>query len=281
METLEATPVRVRPRPQIQSQPDEVPTAAPTPAREVVFSFFRYRTSHALSAFILMGFQGLVRGRAGNRRNAMPAGMIRLMGCGGADGFSIVPDFTRYCILSALERPAERDRLQQTRLYRMVARPSIEQLHFVLEPASGHGTWDGEVPFQYSNQRVGSRPFAVLTHATVHRSRARAFWKSVPDVRQNLRDVSGCAYHIGFGEHPFLTLATFSIWQDLPSMQQFAYRHTAHHRTSKAARSESWLSESLFVRFAIKRIEGDLVPHPGLRRLAAAGPIQTGAPDLC
>jgi spheroidene monooxygenase len=106
----------------------------------------------------------------------------------------------------------------------------------------------------------------------------RAFWKSVRDVRRNLLDAAGCAYHIGFGEHPFLTLATFSIWQDLPSMQQFAYRHTAHHRTSEAARSEAWLSESLFVRFAIKRIEGDLAPHPGLQKLVKAGLIQTGSP---
>jgi spheroidene monooxygenase len=243
----------------------------PMPFSEVVFSFFRYPARHAPSAFILMGFQGL----AADRR--MPRGMIRLMGCGSRDGFSIVPDFNRYCLMSALDDPAEQSRLRQTRLYRLVARPSIEQLHFTLAPARGHGTWDGETLFDYSGERLGERPFVVLTHARVSAAHARDFWRSVPDVRDGLRQAQGCAYQIGFGEHPLLTLATFSVWQDLASMQTFAYRHTPHHHVSKAARGDRWLAESLFVRFAIRRLEGDLDQYPKLRRLAEAGLIPTGA----
>lgn len=241
------------------------------PGREVVFSFFRYPNRHAPGAFTLMGFQRLV---AGNR---LPAGMIRLMGCGSRDGFSIVPDFSRYCLMSALADPTQQARVRGSRLYRWVAGPSIEQLHFTLRPATGHGTWDGEAVFAYSGERVGERPFAVLTHAQVTRLHAREFWRSVPRIRQDLRDSPGCAYHIGFGEHPFLTLATLSVWQDLQAMRTFAYRQTSHHRTSKSARGEHWLSESLFARFAIERIDGDLTPYPRLRQLAEAGLIQTSA----
>jgi spheroidene monooxygenase len=240
------------------------------PGRQVVFSFFRYPRRHAPGAFILMGFQHWV---AGTR---LPAGMVRLMGCGGRDGFSIVPDFNRYCLMCALDDPKQQARVRQSQLYRWVAGPSIEQLHFTLTPASGHGTWDGKAVFDFSGERVGERPFAVLTHARVTRARARDFWRSVPDVRQGLRDAPGCAYHIGFGEHPFLTLATFSVWQDLAAMQAFAYRKTAHNRTRKSARDEHWLAESLFARFAIERIDGDLANYPKLRRLAEAGLIQTG-----
>lgn len=242
------------------------------PRSHVVFSFFRYPRRHALSAFVLMGFQGLVAGAR------MPAGQVRLMGCGSRDGFSILPDFNRYCLMSALDDPAEQARLHGNRLYRAVSDPSIEQLHFTLVPASGHGTWDGECVFDYSGERVGQRPFAVLTHARVTRTRARDFWRSVPAVRQCLRNSGGCAYHIGFGEHPLLTLATFSIWQDLSSMQSFAYRKTAHHQVTKSARGQEWLTESLFARFAIQRVEGDLAQYPRLQRLAEAGLLPADLP---
>lgn len=243
----------------------------PMTCSQVVFSFFRYPRRHMLSTFILMGFQRWIAGRQ------LPAGMVRLLGCGGSDGFSIVPDFNRYCLMSALDDPRQQAQLRRTRLYRLVAGPSIGQLQFTLTPATGHGTWDGEPMFAYSGERVGACPFAVLTHARVTPARARDFWRSVPAIRQGLRDAEGCAYHIGFGEHPLLTLATFSIWRDLPSMQAFAYRKTAHQRVTKAARGEHWLSESLFVRFAIERVDGDLEPYPELRRLADEGLIRTGA----
>jgi hypothetical protein len=237
--------------------------------RQVVFSFFRYPRRHAPGAFMLMGFQDWVTDKG------LPGGMVRLMGCGGRDGFSIVPDFSRYCLMSALDDPTQQPRLRESRLYRWVAGPCIEQLHFTLVPASGHGTWDGKEVFDFSGERVGERPFAVLTHARVNRSHAKDFWRSVPAIRQGLRDSLGCAYHIGFGEHPFLTLATFSIWQDLATMQAFAYRKTAHSRTSKSARGDNWLAESLFARFAIERIDGDLANYPKLRRLVDAGLIRT------
>jgi spheroidene monooxygenase len=218
---------------------------------------------------MLMGFQGLVRDRD------MPAGDVRLLGCGGKEGFSIVPDFNRYCLYHAFDDPGTEPRLQATRLWRLVAGPSIEALHFRLRPATGHGTWDGTEPFEYSGHKVGERPFVVLTHARVHRSKAGAFWRSVPGVRAHLGDASGCAYHIGFGEHPLLTLATFSVWTDLPSMRAFAYGGTAHHATNRAARSEGWLSESLFARFEIERLSGDLAAFPALQALVAADRIPT------
>jgi spheroidene monooxygenase len=237
--------------------------------RSVTFSFFRYRARWAPLAFTLMGFQRLVRD--GN----MPAGDVRLLGCGGQEGFSIVPDFNRYCLYYALDDPDEESRLKETRLWRLVAGPSTEALHFRLRPASGHGSWDGVEPYEYSGHKVGERPFVVLTHARVRRSKAPSFWRSVPQVRAQIRQASGCPYHIGFGEHPLLTLATFSVWTDLPAMRAFAYGGSAHHATNRAARAEQWLTESLFARFEIERMSGDLAAYPSLDALAATGRIPT------
>jgi len=232
--------------------------------KHVVFSFFRYPPGHVFGAFVMMGFQGLFIGKS------MPAGIVRLMGCGGSEGFSIVPDLRAYCLMSALDDPREMPALRRTRLYKWVAGPSIEQLHFELEPMSGHGTWDGEALFDYSRDKPGDRPFAVLTHARVNRGHMRDFWHSVPAIRRHLRDAPGCAYHIGFGEHPLRTLATFSIWTDLDHMREFAYRHTPHHEASVSARQEHWLSESMFARFAIRGIRGDVERYPALAALGTA-----------
>lgn len=231
------------------------------PTDRVVFSFFRYRASHALGAFVLMGFKGLALERD------LPPGTLRLLGCGSGDGFSIIPDFNRYCLMSAPGRPGDLERVRRSVLYRRVEGPAIERIHFSLSPASGHGTWDGEAPFHYSGRTVGDRPFAVLTRARVLPTRVATFWGSVPGIRRDLRDATGCLYHVGFGEHPLLTLATFSVWRDLESMRAFAYGQTAHRRATRASLSDRWLSESLFVRFEIESVEGDLARYPRLSEL--------------
>ncbi|MFP4280351.1 MAG: aminodeoxychorismate lyase [Halochromatium sp.] len=226
------------------------------PTDQVTFSFFRYSLGYSPAAFLFMGFRRLFIG------DDVPAGEFRLMGCGGDDGFSILPDLRTYCLMSALPDAATDRRLRQSRFYRRIAEPSQAQLHILLRPISGHGTWDGREPFAYSGERAADGPLAVLTHARVHDHRLRAFWRSVPRIRQHLRDAPGCLFHIGFGEGPLRTLATFSLWQDVERMRAFAYQQSPHHRTLRAARQEHWLSESIFVRFRVLSISGDLGAWP-------------------
>jgi spheroidene monooxygenase len=80
----------------------------------------------------------------------------------------------------------------------------------------------------------------------------------VPKIRRDLLQAPGCLFHIGFGEHPLRTLATFSLWENPEQMRAFAYRQSPHHRTLRAARREDWLSESIFVRFRVVDLAGDL-----------------------
>jgi spheroidene monooxygenase len=226
------------------------------PSDRVTFSFFRYPLGYSPVAFVFMGFRRLFIG------NDVPSGDIRLMGCGGGDGFSILPDPRTYCLMSALPDAADDQRLRQSRFYQHIAKPSQAQLHIELRPISGHGTWDGREPFRYSRERSAGGPLAVLTRARVRNNQMRPFWRSVPQIRQHLRQAEGCLFHIGFGEHPLRTLATFSLWQDAEQMRAFAYQQSPHHRTLQASRQEDWLSESIFVRFEVLSFTGDLRAWP-------------------
>jgi spheroidene monooxygenase len=237
------------------------------PSHRVTFSFFRYPRGYSPVAFVVMGFRRLFIG------SDVPTGDIRLMGCGGDDGFSILPDPRTYCLMSALPDPGDDRRLRQSRFYQRIAEPSLAQLHIELRPLSGHGTWDGREPFGYSDQRSAEGPLAVLTRARVRNNQLRPFWRSVPQIRQHLRQAKGCLFHIGFGEHPLRTLATFSLWQDAEQMRAFAYQQSPHHRTLRVARQDDWLSESLFVRFQVRSVSGDLSAWP--LRSSPLQPVRT------
>ncbi|NEV60812.1 aminodeoxychorismate lyase [Thiorhodococcus minor] len=231
--------------------------------KQLSFSFFRYRASYAPAAFVVMGFQRLLKGRSLRTRT------VQLMGCGGRDGFSILPDLKTYVLVSLLSEPAEIEAVRATTLYRVVSKPAVERLHFRLSPLSGHGAWNGRQVLDYSGARQDPhRPFAVLTRARVDPARAKDFWRAVPRVRRFLRAHPGCAYAQGFGEHPLLSLATFSVWEDLNAMRSFAYGDSPHHRTAKAAVHDGWLSESLFARLALLDVGGDVDRYPMLARLA-------------
>lgn len=239
---------------------------ATMPSDRLTFSFFRYPAVYGPVAFTFMGFRRLFIG------DDVPRGDVRLMGCGSGDGFSILPDLRTYCLMSALPDPEDDRRLRHSGFYRRIAAPSSEQLHIGLQPVSGHGSWDGEQPFDYRGSPLGPHePLAVLTHARVARGRLRAFWSSVPAIREHLEQAPGCLFHIGFGEHPLRTLATFSVWQDLAHMRAFAYRHSAHHHALRAARTEGWLGESIFARFRVTGVEGGMRRAPQLAALASGG----------
>lgn len=240
----------------------------------ISFSFFRYRAVYAPAAFVVMGLQRLLKGDSAATRT------VKLMGCGGRDGFSILPDLRTYALVSLMSAPTEMEAIRATRFYRLVSRPAVERLHFLLSPASGHGTWDGSAALDYGGGGPDcGRPFAVLTRARVRPSRAKAFWRAVPAVRSWLRGHPGCAYAQGFGEHPLLSLATFSVWEDLDAMRSFAYGDSPHHRTAQAAMHGRWLSESLFARLALLDVGGDVERHPKLARLARRAGVLAEGPD--
>jgi hypothetical protein len=124
--------------------------------------------------------------------------------------------------------------------------------HVVLEPVAGHGTWDGKQfvsPHQKQEDPAGK--IAVLTRATIRLSKLRQFWGAVPAAAIDLSGSKGFLYSIGIGEIPFVKQATFSIWNSVEEMKQYAYGRKEHQEVIRRTRKEDWYSEEMFLRFRV------------------------------
>lgn len=125
----------------------------------------------------------------------------------------------------------------------------------LLEPKEGHGLWNGREVFGSLERKAGDweGPIAVMTRATIRLSKAKAFWKHVDQVAQQMAGAPGFITSYGIGEVPFIKQATFSIWESKQAMQAFAYQMHEHREVIKKTYAEKWYSEEMFVRFRIIR----------------------------
>jgi heme-degrading monooxygenase HmoA len=158
----------------------------------------------------------------------------------------------RYATFTVWESAATFDDFERQSRLMTTRRRRAEELWTVrLIPVRWHGAWGGADPF------AGARPFepaepgpwAILTRATIRPSRLRAFRAAAPAVDAALAGRAGLLASIGLGEAPLLTQATFSLWDTLGAMREFAYRGERHVEAMRRTREAGWYSEELFARF--------------------------------
>lgn len=191
----------------------------------------------------------------------------RLMGSGKNGTFDIVPDLNQWSILVVLPASLWSDSSADISIASLVRRSlggfiqrymaffngQVQAL--LLDPKEGHGLWNGREAFGPLERKAGDwdGPIAVMTRATIRLSRAKAFWKHVDQVAQQMAGAPGFITSYGIGEVPFIKQATFSIWTSKQAMQAFAYRMHEHREVIKKTYAEKWYSEEMFVRFRIIR----------------------------
>jgi hypothetical protein len=183
----------------------------------------------------------------------------KLMGCGKNGSFDIHPDLRQWAIL-AVYKTAPINLTQYGKFIEWWWRFfKCERINYLLQPLEGHGKWDGSEPFgNLPKQSAHDGLIAVLTRATININRLKNFWQHVAGVSQKMYEADGFITSVGIGEMPWIKQATFSIWKDKNSMQQFAYQLKQHVEVIKKTREENWYSEELFVRFSIIATSGTL-----------------------
>jgi hypothetical protein len=131
-----------------------------------------------------------------------------------------------------------------------------ERLVVRMTPLVSRGRWSGREPFGDPVPRKVPGPVASITRARLAARRAPTFWRAVPPVSDDLRQVTGLRLAVGIGEAPIGLQGTFSLWDDARSLTDFAHRRPAHLAAIRRTPAERWYVEELFARFEVLDVCG-------------------------
>tara|TARA_B100001250_G_scaffold87919_1_gene72734 strand:+ start:4527 stop:5228 length:702 start_codon:yes stop_codon:yes gene_type:complete len=188
----------------------------------------------------------------------------KFMGTGGKRGFSLMPDFSTYALLTIWKNKNSIELfLNENKIFKSYKIQSKQIRVLILNTFQSHGNWGGINPFILNkNDELNSdkkikldynKKIAIITRAKVNWSKLFSFWKTVPDSSKSIANAQGVYFYKGIGEIPFIEQATISLWNNLDDVLKFAYKSKAHSKIVKKSREEKWYKEELFSRFYLKK----------------------------
>lgn len=187
---------------------------------------------------------------------AMPGlQFFKPLGSGSGVGYSIWPDWSVYGMLGVWDNLAHARRFLESDLFADYCAHSVEQYTVFLKPVSSRGAWSGFGDWEFSDPNPNSSIVAALTRATLKPRYAAKFWSMVPRVSEDHRDYKGLIFTKGVGEIPLMEQATFSIWEDVKSMESFA-KETFHGEAVRITRERNGFREEMFTRLKPFDAEG-------------------------
>lgn len=196
----------------------------------------------------------------------------KLLGTGAGNGFSWYPDYSTYGLMTVWDSKSMADAfMQEAAIYDEYVARSEEQLVFRLKPLEAHGTWSKQNPFETS-EADPTRPVAVLTRATINLKSVLSFWKTVHNVSKEVKAAPGQLFSKGIGEWPLIQQATFSAWENMQTMKNYAYRSRFHSDVISKTRKNGWFKEEMFARFQIEDVEGSWFGDNPLQNYLASRP---------
>jgi hypothetical protein len=187
----------------------------------------------------------------------------KLLGTGSGSTFGVRDsDPTHWGVLAVWDAPQAAAAFERSGVVRRWDSMSGERLRLLLEPFSAKGRWSGREPFGRPHRPAGGGLVAALTRARLDPRRARAFWKAVPPVSDELHASPGLLLSLGVGEAPVGLQGTFSVWQNEEDLGRFAYRAPEHSAVIRRTRELGWYAEELFARFDVLAASGTYRGRP-------------------
>lgn len=184
--------------------------------------------------------------------------LVKVLGSGHEGGFGLRPSGSRQGLLCVFDSRAAADAfVDQSPLAAEYRHNAREFFSVRLRAWSCRGSWSGvSVPVAAEAPAPDAAvPLAALTRASIRPGSASAFWKMAPAAQDALEQAPGCRLAVGLGEAPLLRQATFTLWDSAASMDRYA-RSGAHLAALQAAYQQDFFSESMFVRFVPRQMEG-------------------------
>ncbi|MEM8892942.1 MAG: spheroidene monooxygenase [Bacteroidota bacterium] len=178
----------------------------------------------------------------------------KILGTGAGNGFSIYPNLGQYAMLCVWDDETSAAQFFDEDPYQKeYSSNAANRETYYLRPVHGHGLWDKGEPFEFQQPLEQEGAWAVITRATISKRRLLEFWKHVPSVSKSIENRPGLSLSVGIGEWPLIQQATFSVWDSLDYMKDYAYKSRLHKEVVTKTRDRNWYSEELFARFQVLR----------------------------
>jgi len=182
----------------------------------------------------------------------------KMLGCGKGETFTPSDaDPTRWgCLVVIPENQlAAIDSSSTIRAWRS---KSVSEFRVVLDPIAATGMWSKHKPFEPSAPANFEGQVVAITRARIKTNQTVRFFKSVPPVTASLHSSPGLISTIGIGEAPIGLQGTFSLWESMQAIKDFAYKGAAHKKAIAQTTEFDWYAEELFARFAVREIRGTI-----------------------
>jgi hypothetical protein len=217
-----------------------------------VIYFWKINRKHLLFALFRMAID-----RTFLRRTKEVA-FAKMLGCGKGETFTPRDaDPTRWgCLVVIPENQlAQLDSSKTVKAWR---KKSISEFRVVLDPIASTGMWSKQKPFEPSAPTNFDGQVVAITRARIKATQTMRFFKSVPPVTASLHSSPGLISTIGIGEAPIGLQGTFSLWESMQAIKDFAYKGAAHQKAIAQTSEFDWYAEELFARFAVREIRGKI-----------------------
>lgn len=174
---------------------------------------------------------------------------FKLLGSGSKDGFGKWLNPNVYAFHGVWEsEKAALDFFGFSPQFQPFRERAIEIGTFFMNAIKAHGKWGGVNPYTSYHENQDGK-IVVITRARIKTSYVPRFWKYVAPVSGVLIDQPGALLSIGIGEYPWFMQATFSLWDSMESMRNYAYKNKLHAEVIGKTRKLGWYSEELFANF--------------------------------
>ena len=191
-------------------------------------------------------------------RRTQGVAFAKMLGCGRGETFTPSDaDPTRWGCLVVIP-DSQLAQLDSSTTIRAWRKKSISEFRVVLDPIASTGMWSKQKPFEPSAPTNFQGQVVAITRARIKVSQTLRFFKSVPPVTASLHSSPGLISAIGIGEAPIGLQGTFSLWESMQAIKDFAYKGAAHQKAIAQTSEFDWYAEELFARFAVREIRGKI-----------------------